>query len=114
MRADKGNTVIAMYKSVYLEKTAEFSHNFEIVNTFLMDVYQKDVQKVIKDGSTFNKKYKYTLTVMNPQPPKLYSLWKLHKVNEPIRPAVSFVTAPSVKLSKRLIPIILYNTNFTP
>ena len=39
---------------------------------------------------------------MNPQPPKLYSLIKLHKIDRPIRPVVSFTTAPSVKLSKKL------------
>ena len=51
---------------------------------------------------------------MNLQPPKRYSLIKLHKNNEPVRPVVSFVTAPSVRLSKRLIPLILSNTYFTP
>ena len=51
---------------------------------------------------------------MNPQPSKLYFLIKLHKDNEPVRPVVSFLTEPSVRLSKRLIPLIMYNTNFKP
>ena len=37
---------------------------------------------------------------------------KLHKVGEPIRPVVSFVNAPSSKLSKKLISIIKFNTKF--
>ena len=51
---------------------------------------------------------------MNPQPPKLYSLIKVHKDNHPIRPVVSYTTAPSIKLSKRFINIISYNTEFSP
>ena len=51
---------------------------------------------------------------MNPQPPKLYFLIKLHKIDRPIRPVVSFTTAPSVKLSKKLIPIIKFHSNFQP
>ena len=50
---------------------------------------------------------------MNSQPPKLYSLIKLHKNNFPIRPVVSFVTAPAYKLSRKLIQIISHHTNFT-
>lgn len=49
---------------------------------------------------------------MNPQAPKLYSLIKLHKDNHPIRPVVSFVTAPSFKLSKTLINIIKMHCKF--
>lgn len=49
---------------------------------------------------------------MNPQPPKLYSLIKIHKQDYPVRPIVSFVTSPSVKLSEKLISIILTHTNF--
>lgn len=49
---------------------------------------------------------------MNPQTPKLYSLVKLHKKDYPIRPVVSFTSAPSYKLSKKLIEIINENTNF--
>ena len=40
---------------------------------------------------------------MNPQPSKLYSIVKLHKEENPIRSVVSCVTAPSYKLSKKLI-----------
>ena len=49
---------------------------------------------------------------MNPQPPKLYSLIKLHKDNYPIRPVVSYVNAPNVKLSKKLIKIIQTQCKF--
>ena len=46
------------------------------------------------------------------KPPKLYSLIKLHKNGYPIRPVVSFFTAPSYIFSKKLIYIITENTNF--
>ena len=51
---------------------------------------------------------------MNPQPPKLYFLIKLHEIDRPIRLVVAFTTAPSVKLSKKLISIIKFHSNFQP
>ena len=41
--ADEGNTVIAMYKLVYVEKTVELLHNFEIGDTSLAGVHQKEI-----------------------------------------------------------------------
>ena len=81
--------------------------NFDPTPTF-----QKLIREVIKDLSIFHENEKYKLTVMNPQTPKMYSLLKLHKNNMPIRPVVSYITAPSVKLSNKLIEIITKYCNF--
>jgi len=37
---------------------------------------------------------------LNPEPPSLRGLIKVHKTNTPIRPTVNFKNAPSYKLSK--------------
>lgn len=50
---------------------------------------------------------------MNPQPPKLYGLIKLHKDNLPIRPVVSYVKAPCKNLCTELIKPILEHTKFS-
>lgn len=113
-KADKGNTVIAMHKNEYKEKTLVFLDKYEIASGNPTYIFQKDVKKAIKKCSFLDELDYFNLTVMNPQPPKLYSLVKLHKEGNPIRPVVSFVSAPSVKLSKRLIEIIKFHTNFNP
>ena len=48
----------------------------------------------------------------NPQPPQLYSLIKLHKTGYPIRPVVSYIPAPTYKISKFLINTITKYCNF--
>lgn len=65
----------------------------------------------MKPSKLFDKTH---LTSMNPQPSKLYSLIKLHKHHNSIRPVVSFVTAPSYKLSKELLTTINKYICFSP
>ena len=38
--------------------------------------------------------------------PRFYGLWKIHKVNVPLRPIVSFVNSPTYNISKFLYKII--------
>lgn len=45
---------------------------------------------------------KEALKVMNPIPPRLYGLPKIHKDGVPIRPIVSFISSPTYKLAKYL------------
>ena len=111
-RADKGNTVIAISKEEYVSKTTDFLHSYEIVDSDPTEDYKSDIVDVIKSCCFFQEKDQFILNVMNPQPPKLYSLIKIHKEGNPIRPVVSFFTAPSYKLAKKLIPLLSANTNF--
>lgn len=113
-RADKGNTIIALHREQYTEKTEDFLRGFEKEDENPTTKYQTEVKNTIRNSSLFNDLDYYYLTQMNPQPPKLYSFIKLHKENNPIRPVVSFITAPSYKLSKRLINIIQRHSNFQP
>lgn len=116
-RADKGNTVIALNSSDYKEKTLSFldPNNYKILKSDPTEKFNKEIKStLVKCQSIVNPADKYKLLIMNPLVPKLYSLIKLHKDNYPIRPVVSFCTAPSVKISKMLINLIRNHCNFTP
>lgn len=115
-KADKGNTVIAITKNDYIQKTVDFldPNKYSILRNDPTKCFQKIIKTLIHNcKSLFIEKDSYKLTLMNPQAPKLYSLVKLHKTGNPIRPVVSFFSAPSYKLSKKLIDIILNHTNFS-
>ena len=112
-RADKGKTIIAIDKVDYISKTKDFieSHYFPL-NKDPTDEYQKEIKKVVQDSILFDEFESNKITLMNPQAPKLYSFIKLHKENNPIRPVVSFIAAPSTRLSRKLIDIISFHTKF--
>ena len=113
-RADKGNSVIAISEAEYKNKTEVFLCNYKVSNCDPTSSFQNEIDNCIAECSFFDDRDSYLLTNMNPQPPKLYSLVKLHKVDNPIRPVVSYMTAPAYKLAKRMINIISFNTNFDP
>lgn len=114
-RADKGNSVIAIPKPDYIEKTESFltKDKYKIILKDPTENFQKRTKHIINQSvSLFQNIPKFKLILMNPQISKLYSLIKIHKENNPIRPVVSFTTAPCTKLSKELIGIIQIETNF--
>jgi hypothetical protein len=43
---------------------------------------------------------------MNPKPPNVYGLIKLHKQGNPIRPVISWKNAPAYKIAKHLTQIM--------
>lgn len=115
-KADKGNTVIAIDKTDYIQKTLDFLDPTKYIHlkTDPTNKYQKIIKNIVVNcKSLFSEIDLYKLTLMNPLPPKLYSLLKIHKIGNPIRPVVSFFSAPSYKLSKCLINLININTNFS-
>jgi len=57
---------------------------------------------------------KFSLRVMNPRPPSLYGLPKIHKANVPIRPIVSYISSPTYHLCKYLNHWFKVVTNFRP
>lgn len=115
-KADKGNTVIAINKLDYITKTLNFLDPTKYIKLKIdpTNKYQKIIKHTIHTcKSLFSDRDLRKLTLMNPLAPKLYSLLKIHKIGNPIRPVVSFFSAPSYKLSKLLIDIIKTNTNFS-
>ena len=115
-KADKGNTVVAVDKAEYLNKTFDFLKlgSFKILKRNPTENFQKSLKSTLHNSQSIISTNEICyLTSMNPQPPKLYSFFKLHKHGYPIRPVVSFISAPSYKVSKKLIHIISENTNFS-
>jgi hypothetical protein len=114
-KADKGNSVVVMERLVYDQKMLEFlTNNGGIVNNdFKFSKFNAEVRKVIS-GSEFiiPPSSKSSLKVMNPIPPRLYGLPKIHKEGIPIRPIVSFNSSPTYKLAKYLDLWFKRNTNF--
>jgi hypothetical protein len=67
------------------------------------DSYQKQIQQAISRSSTLiDKQQKKYLTQIKPQPPTLKAQIKIHKDNEPIRPVVNSIQAPTHKIAKFL------------
>ena len=115
-KADKGNTVVAIKRDEYISKTLQFldPKQFKIIKRDPTELYQKFVNSIIINcKSLFNDRDLRLLSIMNPQAPKMYSLIKLHKTGLPIRPVVSFFSAPSYKVSKKLIDLIKNYTCFS-
>lgn len=111
-KTDKTNQTIAMNKTEYITKTKELladtdtyrkvgsnpTHKLKnLTNTLVRKLHK---QKYI-DLYTKNK-----LCKTSPTAPKLYSLVKNHKDDNPVRPIVSFVNSPTYELSKFLTDII--------
>lgn len=108
-KADKGNTVTIIEKSKYTDKVYDLlnTDNFTQINTDPTNKYQLQLKTTIKNCRNILENIpSYTLHVMNPRPPILYGLPKLHKDNIPIRPVVSYINAPTYKLCQKLNKIL--------
>ena len=85
------------------KKTLELLNpsKYEILRKDPTELFQKTLKTVIRNcKSLFNDWDAKRLILMNPLFPKLYSLIKLYKIGFPIRPVVSFFSAPSYNISK--------------
>jgi hypothetical protein len=65
------------------------------------DSFQKQIQQIIhKCNSIIGRhQHKYLLQI-KPAAPKLYAIIKTHKDNNPIRPVMNSIEAPSYRLAK--------------
>lgn len=114
-KADKGNSITIIEKSVYIDKTLKMiaESQCEEVKNDPTSKFQTALLKTLKDCSNiFSQRDIYFLKVMNPKSPDLYSLPKIHKSNVPMRPVVSFINAPTYKLCSKLSSVLPEITNF--
>ncbi|XP_044745111.1 uncharacterized protein LOC123306975 [Coccinella septempunctata] len=103
VRADKGSCMVILERNLYIRKVEEFMRE----NGFVKLNYNPTSQltnriknfKVSEEFENTFGKYK-RLIHPNPRVPKLYGLPKLHKVNIPIRPVVSYTNTPAYRVSK--------------
>jgi hypothetical protein len=105
VKADKSNSTVITPTESYLDKVQNFIHNNNFTNTTkdYTNKYQKDVRNSINNCSHIipkDKKCKYIN--LNPAPPTIRGLIKIHKTETPIRPTVKWVDAPAYKLGKKL------------
>lgn len=107
-----------MDKDIYLNKVTNFltPTDFPTVSTnptssFL--TYVKKILSLTNDTLNFFNSDKNKLYPMNAQTPLLYGLPKIHKIDIPIRPVVSYTNSPAHKLASRLNDVIISSTNFT-
>ena len=105
-KADKGQTITILNRIDYIKKIEDFisSSGAEILKLDPTDKYQKHINTTLtKIGNNLPNKFNpFFLKLMNPHAPILYGLPKIHKNNIPIRPVVSYVNAPAVKICKYL------------
>lgn len=104
-KADKGNALVILNKSDYLNRMKE-----TVTSTSFTKIPKNPLPKMIKqasqistDMSTILKIPKYRLSVPNPIVPRLYGLPKIHKPGNKMRPIVSSIDAPPYKIAKEVV-----------
>ena len=115
MKPDKGNGVVLLDKSVYLEKMnliLSDSNKFKVVDNdhFISIVQLEDkVNRVINklsESGCFTKEVSRSLKATGSNPGRLYGLPKVHKDNYPLRPILSAIGTANYDIAKFLVPIL--------
>jgi len=102
-QADKGNTIVIIYKQDYRNKVYTFllQNNFQTLPNNLTKKDQTCITKTLQQCNLIvHKKQVKRLIQKNPSPPTLKAQLKLHKPGVPMRPVVNNRTAPSYKVAK--------------
>ncbi|XP_050510523.1 uncharacterized protein LOC126887180 [Diabrotica virgifera virgifera] len=117
-KADKGNCLVILDQQLYIDKVTSFlnNNNFNLLPVDPSKSFVSKMKNNLKQFTDFFSEYEapYTKIPSNPLTPRLYGLPKIHKVDIPIRPVVSFINTPVSILSKFILNIIKNFINFTP
>lgn len=116
-KADKGNTVTILDKSDYIQKVENFLSENQLTKLKKDPTYmfQLELSQVLRSCTLLvDQSESFRYKSMNPEAPILYGLPKLHKPNIPIRPVVSYTTAPTYRLCKFLNTYIRELLEFQP
>ncbi|XP_065204080.1 uncharacterized protein LOC135834170 [Planococcus citri] len=97
MKADKGNAIVVMEKEDYNNKVNDL-----LKNGPYKELTKNPLNNMIKTTKTAIKNKNYKIP-SNPKIPKLYCLPKIHKPNNPMRPIVSNIDAPTYQIAKQLV-----------
>jgi hypothetical protein len=105
VRADKNKAIIIINKATLDQKILTFINENRIthLNKDPTDQFQKQIQQVLQKCNTLidKNKIKYLMNI-KPTAPKLNAYIKTHKRDEPIRPVINSIQAPTYKLAKYL------------
>jgi hypothetical protein len=106
-KADKGQTliIIIITKDAYESKVHDFllNNDFVKISKDPTTLYTREIRKTFNTCKKLvpdHSKWKYIN--MNPHPPNIRGLLKIHKLEAPIRPVVNWQHAPAYKLAKLL------------
>ncbi|XP_072389651.1 uncharacterized protein [Diabrotica undecimpunctata] len=116
-KADKGNCVVILEQTQYIEKVESFlsDNSFVVLEKNPLNTFINKTKAMVKlFNDTITKYNNRKLIVSNPITPRLYGLPKIHKHNCPIRPVVSFCNTPVSILSEFIYNTIQSITNFKP
>jgi hypothetical protein len=102
-KADKGNSIGILYEAEYNSEVETFltNNSFQIEFQDPTKLFQTEVRKNINSCNLIiptDRRWKYIN--LNPSPPNLRGLVKIHKPNAPIRPIINWRNAPAYELAK--------------
>ncbi|RVE46596.1 hypothetical protein evm_008729 [Chilo suppressalis] len=111
LKADKGNATVIMDITEYESKIHGLltdSNTYIKVNYNPTARTDRGTRSLIKECAYAldDDTVKYLLRPRNVQPPKLYGLPKIHKLNVPLRPIVSQIDSPTYELAKHVAKIL--------
>ena len=114
-RPDKGNGIVILDRQDYIDKTITLlsdSTKFRIkdgnvysIITSLSRKLNLFLEKLMKTKKISYKSYRH-LRSKGAKPGILYSLPKIHKLNNPMRPIMSAIGTFNYKLCKFLVPVL--------
>lgn len=108
MNADKGQTTVIILKSQYRERAFSLLNDvatYSLLNSDPTRTIQAKCNKMLKnlvDNEQISLDVYKQLVCYNGVSPKFYGLPKIHKVDCPLRPIVSFIGSPTYKLSSHI------------
>jgi hypothetical protein len=110
--ADKGSPMIIIYENEYNSKVRDFiyNNNFQQVPHNLTKKLQCNIRADVKDCKEVNPKEDKWKYILNPSPPRMRGLIKIHKTESPIRPVVNWKNTPTYKLAKKLVEVLQTHT----
>jgi hypothetical protein len=100
--ADKGKTVVVIDVKDYNEKISHFIKDNDFVKLDIdpTNGYLKQANQAIHSSIAIKNTDKWKLKSLNPTPPIIKGLIKLHKEMKPIRPVINMCSSPSYKLAR--------------
>ena len=122
LSADKGNCVVVMDKQQYHDKALSLLNDkstYAVLNSDPTSKTQRKLNKMLLDlkkaGKISDSTYKM-LYSSDGLCPRFYGLPKIHKLEIPLRPIVSFVNSPTYAISgylARILSPVVGNTDYT-
>uniref|UniRef100_A0A0A9WSN7 Putative COX1/OXI3 intron 1 protein n=1 Tax=Lygus hesperus TaxID=30085 RepID=A0A0A9WSN7_LYGHE len=109
-RADKGNSITILRREQYVDKMNDFLQiNSEDVGSFevIEDpsvIHNEEIKDLVSEFNQLSQT-PWFYENMNPKPPELYGLVKLHKPDQKIRPVVSCSGTGTEKVAKKALEL---------